>query len=195
MEPSSVEFQVEKASLSDAIAIRSLQQANHQDAIDDNKKANDGFLTVVTSIDLIEMFIKKNQFLIIKNQQKIIAYIFWILPNEFACAGMTQKLHEMVQNDEVNWVNKSIKNQAYFFIGQVCIDAAYRGKNLLQKMYQAAAKEILKQGYSIGLAGIRDENKRSLHVHGQKLGFIKTNDFVLGEKKWQLLVIDFNNLC
>lgn len=193
MEQLSVDFQVLPAKLEDANAIRRLQELNHQDSIEDAQKASKGFLTVVTSIDLIEDFIKKNQFLVIKDNQKIIAYIFWILPHEYACAGMTQKLHEMVQNDEVIWQEEPIKSQAYFFIGQVCIDATYRGKNILQKMYVEAGKSAIKQGYSIGLAGIRDENKRSLHVHGQKLGFTKTNDFELNNKNWQLLIIDFKN--
>ena len=99
-------------------------------------------------------------------------------------------LQEMFQNlEEVYYKNSPLASFHFYCMGQICIAKEYRGKGLVNALYQKH-KELYGREYDFILTEISTRNYRSLKAH-QKIGFetIHTHRDTLDE--WAVVVWDW----
>ena len=65
------------------------------------------------------------------------------------------------------------------FYGPVCLDAAWRGKGVLKRLY-AAVKAHTSHDYDVGALFIDDDNPHSLAAHVQGLGMTALSPSIVG---------------
>ena len=73
---------------------------------------------------------------------------------------------------------------------QVCIEKNYRGKGILEKLYQEL-KTRLADKYDLGVSEIASNNPRSLHAHLNKIGLKIAEQYSAEGKDWYIVVLDF----
>ncbi|BEN39371.1 Predicted acetyltransferase [Klebsiella oxytoca] len=86
-----------------------------------------------------------------------------------------------------SFAGRALSEQRVFLYGPVCLDAAWRGKGVLKRLY-AAVKAHTRHDYDVGALFIDDDNPHSLAAHVQGLGMTALAPFHCGQKGYQLVV-------
>lgn len=86
-----------------------------------------------------------------------------------------------------SFAGRALSEQRVFLYGPVCLDAAWRGKGVLKRLYEAV-KAHTRHDYDVGALFIDDNNPHSLAAHVQGLGMTALTPFHCGQKGYQLVV-------
>lgn len=80
-----------------------------------------------------------------------------------------------------SFAGRALSEQRVFLYGPVCLDAAWRGKGVLKRLY-AAVKAHTSHDYDVGALFIDDDNPHSLAAHVQGLGMTALAPSIVGRK-------------
>lgn len=83
-------------------------------------------------------------------------------------------------------ISKSVTDENYITMGQICIDKEYRGLGIFRDLYKFMKTEICASRFSSIITEIDIKNKRSLKAH-EAIGFQKIKDYKSGDKIWRLV--------
>lgn len=164
------------AKVSDIEAISALQQRYHISTVSEEDK-KDGFVTTLFTYEQFKAIIEKeNGLTIAKDGDKIIAYAMAASWEFWSAWPMFQHMIKDLPN--VSFLGKQVNTQNSFQYGPVCIDKAYRGKNVVCNIFESSRREMSKR-FSILLTFINEANPRSFAAHTKKVGFevIKKFDY------------------
>jgi ribosomal protein S18 acetylase RimI-like enzyme len=75
-------------------------------------------------------------------------------------------------------------------MGQICIDKAFRGQGIFDKLY-AGHKEIYSQNYDCIVTEVATRNTRSLRAH-QRVGFNTIHKHTDETDDWEVMVWDWS---
>jgi predicted GNAT superfamily acetyltransferase len=169
--------------------ILELQKQNLAANLTPQQIDSQGFVTVVHNFDLLKKMNVIEPSIVAKDNGKVVGY----------CLAMTQDFSQEIPvlvpmfekiNDLV-YKSTSLKGSRYMVVGQVCIAQNYRGKGILDSMYQAY-KESFKNGYEFAGTEIASRNKRSLKAH-QRIGFETVHTYhAPGGENWQIVLWDWS---
>jgi GNAT superfamily N-acetyltransferase len=81
---------------------------------------------------------------------------------------------------------RPLKDHPFMVGGQVCVDADFRGKGLMSKLYHETAKR-LPAGYELCVTEIATRNTKSLNAH-LKMGFDILTSYSDGKELWNIVV-------
>ncbi|MFK7948533.1 MAG: N-acetyltransferase family protein [Saprospiraceae bacterium] len=170
--------------------ILALQSANLPQNISKSELANEGFVTVQHSFELLKAMNTPYSHIIAKDGEEVIAYALVML-RDFAdripvLFSMFEMINQSIYNDNL------VHDSTYFAMGQVCIDKAYRGKGIFKKLYQTMQKYYSNDFHYL-ITEIAARNPRSLKAHA-KVGFEDLKIFTdekTGEV-WHLVIWDWN---
>lgn len=154
-------------SLQELEQILSLQRDNLIASVTPQEMKEQGFVTVHHTLEMLRQMHSLAPSIIIKDGDKVVAYALVMLRE---CRSLVPALEPMFNNfDNQQWNGKPLKDQSFYVMGQVCVDKAYRGQGLFDKLYQAH-KEVYSTRFDILTTEIATRNHRSLRAH-ERVGF------------------------
>ncbi len=171
----------------DINGILSLQEKNLYRNLSNKEKEN-GFVTTPFTISQIEKIIKQNGIFIAENEgNKIIAYAFagnWEYFNQWEIFNFM-----ISRFSELSFHKNKITTENSFQYGPICIDKNYRGKGLLNLIFEEMRIEFVRR-YPISITFINKENITSKKAHTEKLGWEIIDEFEFNNNKYYGLGFD-----
>lgn len=150
-----------------------------------------GFVTTPFTKSQLEEIISQNGMFIAENEQKkIIAYAF---AGSWAYFEQWEIFNVMVARFPILSFNgKEITTENSFQYGPVCIDQRYRGKGLLNQLFEEMRIELYKR-YPISITFINKVNVISEKAHTKKLGWKIIDEFEFNNNTYIGLAFDMQN--
>jgi predicted GNAT family N-acyltransferase len=147
-----------------------------------------GFVTVVHSLDDLKKMNQFEQHLIIKDNDTIVGYLLAMTKKSQSDIPVLIPMFEVFE--KVSYQNKLLADYNFIVVGQVCIDKDYRGKGLLNKSYQAY-KKIFSSKYDFAITEIATANQRSINAH-KSVGFREVHQFTdTNQIEWSIVLWDW----
>lgn len=158
--------------------ILELQKRNLQENLEDEEKVLQGFVTVKHSLEILQQMNNTCPHTIAKQNNKVIGYALSMTKN---FASDIDVLKPMFLE-----ISKTIKEENYIVMGQICIDKEYRGIGVFRGLYKHMAEEVCKSNYDIIITEIDVKNERSLNAH-KNIGFKNRKDYFFENKNWRIV--------
>jgi predicted GNAT family N-acyltransferase len=171
--------------LAEIIAIQKQNLAANLTAVEMQEQ---GFVTVVHSLDDLKKMNQFEQHLIIKDNDTIVGYLLAMTKKSQSDIPVLIPMFEVFE--KVSYQNKLLADYNFIVVGQVCIDKDYRGKGLLNKSYQAY-KKIFSSKYDFAITEIATANQRSINAH-KSVGFREVHQFTdTNQIEWSIVLWDW----
>lgn len=150
-----------------------------------------GFVTTPFSVNQIEEIILQNGLFIAENEQnELISYVFAGNWNYF---GQWEIFNFMVSRfPKLSFQGEKITTENSFQYGPICIYKNYRGKGILNLIFEEMRVEFLKK-YPISVTFINKINPISENAHTQKLGWEIIDEFEFNNNTYIGLAFDMKN--
>lgn len=154
--------------------ILQLQERNLAPNLTEAEKKSQGFLTVSHTFDILKKMHAIEPSLIAKDGSAVVGYALAMTTATKIDFPILEPLFELF--GKIEYKGKMISDYNYMVVGQTCIDKAYRGKGILQKLYSAYIKRFHLK-YDFAITEIATKNLRSRHAH-EKIGFRTVHEYV-----------------
>lgn len=174
----------------DLKGILSLQAKNLTKSLSENEISNQGFVTIEHSFDLIKKLNNTERHIVAKVNDNIVGYVLSMTKNARLEIPILYPMFEIF--DKTVYNDKSISENNYIIVGQVCVDKDFRGQGIFDNCYKAY-KEFHKDKYDFAITEIAQTNIRSLNAH-KRIGFSELtfyND--PNNTTWIVVVWDWKN--
>jgi hypothetical protein len=147
-----------------------------------------GFVTTPFTVEQIEEILKQNGLFVAENEAgKIISYAFAGSWNYFE---QWEIFNVMVSRfPQLSFNGKEITTENSFQYGPVSIDKEYRGRGVLNLIFEEMRLEFLKK-YPLSITFINKVNAISLHAHTKKLGWEIIDEFEFNNNTYIGLAFD-----
>ncbi|MFT3824481.1 MAG: GNAT family N-acetyltransferase [Chitinophagaceae bacterium] len=167
--------------------ILELQQKNLADNIDASEVQSQGFVTVQHTLEKLQQMHNIAPSVIIKDGEKVVAYAI-TMPKE--CSQIIPVLVPMFKVlENINWKGKSLDQQRYYVMGQICVDKAYRGQGLFDLLYHAH-RDFYADKYDCIVTEIATRNLRSMRAHA-RVGFETIHTYLDETDQWAVVLWDW----
>lgn len=164
------------AVIEDIPGINELQKKYHVLTIKEEDKV-DGFVTTLfTEEQFKEIIEKENGVSLACDGDKIVAYAMAASWEYWSKWPLFQHMIKDLKTTE--YMGQTLTTENSYQYGPICIDKAYRGTEVLNKLFNFSTKQMSKR-YPILITFINHINPRSYAAHTTKLGLdvIKSFDF------------------
>lgn len=150
-----------------------------------------GFVTTPFTVSQIEEIIQQNGIFVAKNEAgSIIAYAF---AGSWKYFEQWEIFNFMVARfPNLSFHGKPITTENSFQYGPVCIAESYRGKGLLNQLFEEMRIEFYKK-YPLSITFINKVNAISEHAHTKKLGWEIIDEFEFNSNHYIALAFDMKN--
>jgi hypothetical protein len=153
---------------------------------DDQKK--EGFVTTPFNHELLARVIKNEGLFIVKDiDNKVIAYAFAESWDFFSRYPIFEYMISLMP--DLKFENHLFNTENSFQYGPVCIDKKYRGKGLLNQLFELMRENVVKK-YPLSLTFINKINQPSMKAHTQKLGWTAISEFQFNANEYVILAYD-----
>ncbi len=144
-----------------------LQQQNLKQNISQKEKEEQGFVTMVFTLPMLEAMHQLAPSIIVKDQDKVVAYAIVFLEEGRDLYPSLEPMFETLAT--LSWKEKPLNDYRFYVMGQICIDKNYRGKGVFEMLYQKH-KEIYQPVFDFVVTEISTTNYRSIRAH-ERVGF------------------------
>lgn len=168
-----------------------LHQANLKENLDAETIKNEGFVSFRYDKATLQLKMEAAPQIVATTEGgEVIAYALATTPEVGAKIPSFGLIMELLK--KVSYRGKPLNNWKYYYMGQVCVAADWRGKGVFDALYQGH-KDYFKEKYDFVLTEIATENTRSLAAHS-RVGFevIYTYFDDSEQKEWQVVVLPFH---
>lgn len=171
----------------ECVQIYNLNQKNLKTNLDDRTQGQEGFVTWLYSLDLLKKMHQLSPSVIVKDESTVAGYALTTLKE---AKNFHPDLDIMFNNlANVQYRGKSLSACHFYCMGQICIAKEYRGKGLVNMLYQKH-KEIYSDQFDFILTEISTSNIRSLKAH-EKVGFKTIYTYRDTVDEWNVVVWDW----
>lgn len=168
--------------------ILDLQQRNLPHNIGETEMKEEGFVTLVHDIDVLQKMHELGPSVIALHENKIIGYA---LVMHRGCRQLFPPLEPMFAKlDMLQYNLRPLNNYEFYVMGQVCIDKEFRGKGIFDSLYHKH-KELHSGQYSFILTEVATRNERSLRAH-KRVGFQTLNIYRDKLDEWAVILWNWN---
>lgn len=169
--------------------ILSLNERNLKHNVSASDKQSEGFVTWLYTLPLLQKMHALMPSIIAKDDDnRVVGYALTTLKESVAFHPDLQKMMHDLQQLEYN--GKPLFSYNLYCIGQVCIDKNFRGKGLLNLLYQTH-KGLYSEMYDLVLTEISSSNIRSMRAH-EKVGFKTIHTHHDAVDEWNVVVWDWS---
>jgi hypothetical protein len=169
--------------------VRILQQQNLKTNLAMGEADAEGFLTAEYSIGFLQAMHEQSPSVIAKENDQVVGYALVALK---AIGHMHPLLNDLFSAvDRTVYMGRCLKDSRYVLVGQLCVAKGYRGKGLVQKMYQAY-RDILSKEFDYCITDVAEANPRSLKAH-LKTGFKVIDTLTYAGVGWNIVLWDWRN--
>lgn len=162
------------AVISDIPQIMELQKKYHVLTISEEDKPNGFVTTLFTEEQFKELIEKENGIAIACDEEKIVAYAMAASWEYWSKWPLFQHMISDLNNTEYKGNRLSTENSYQY--GPICIDKAYRGTEVLPKVFNYSKKQMSER-YPILITFINHINERSYAAHTKKLNLDVIKNF------------------
>ena len=167
--------------------IHQLNQLNLKQNLSEKEKKEEGFVSWLYSIKLLEQMHKLAPSVIIKNNDNVVAYALVTLKE---ASEFHPDLQTMINNlQPLHYKGKSLFTYSFYCMGQICIDKNYRGKGVFNNLYQHH-KKIYQTKFDLLITEISTHNPRSQKAH-EKVGFKTIHNYKDVMDEWNVVGWDW----
>lgn len=164
--------------------IYALNKANLKGNLTEAEKQENGFLTWLYSIELLQQLHKLAPAIIAKDGDTVAGYAL-VTPRE--AAAFHADLQVMISHtDNMLFDNSPLKTYNYYIMGGICVHKNYRGQGVVKGLYQQH-KQVYSNRYSLLVTEISTSNARSQAAH-EKAGFRTIHTYNDGVDNWNVVV-------
>lgn len=164
--------------------IYQLSQLNLKPNISAREQKEEGFVTWSYSIELLEQMHRLAPSIIAKDGDQVVAYALTTLKES---GSFHPDLRDLFQNlAEVSYNGSLLSSHHFYCMGQICVAKEYRGKGLVNALYQKH-REVYGRKYDFILTEISTRNYRSLKAH-RKIGFQTIHTHRDAMDEWDVVV-------
>lgn len=181
-------IQLEVAKLIDITGVLALQELYLVSNLSEEEKKS-GFVTTPFTIKQLTYVINNEGLFIAKDDNKIIAYIFaesWPFFSQWPIFE-----HMISLFPKLSFQDFEISSTSSFQYGPICIDKKYRGKGLINLLFEFMRVHVVKK-YPLSLTFINKTNIPSLKAHTEKLKWTTIADFEFNNNNYYILAYDMN---
>jgi len=173
---------------SELVQIIDLQQRNRLDAVADEQRATEGFVTMAYTIDELRLMSGGYRHVLAKSGGLVVAYALVMLKQ---CRASFPFLDDMFDNAErAVFKGMPMRDSAYCFMGQVCVDQAFRGNGVFRQLYQTL-REQMRADFDCVITEVSLQNLRSLRAH-ERVGFKQIMEGGAGASEWRVIAWDWS---
>jgi hypothetical protein len=181
-------LELQVAKLEDIKGVLTLQELYLVSNLSEEEKKS-GFVTTPFSIEQLTHVIHNEGLFIAKDNNKIIAYIFAESWQFFSQWPIFE--HMISLFPELKFLDFEINSTTSFQYGPICIDKKYRGKGLINSLFEFMRTQVVKK-YPLSLTFINKTNFPSLKAHTEKLKWTIIADFKFNNNNYYILAYDMN---
>ncbi len=164
--------------------IHKMNQQNLKQNISAEQIEKEGFVSWLYSVELLKKMHSLAPSIIAKEGSAVIGYALTTLRE---AGKFHADLFTMIENlGEVKFQNKALMSHSFYFMGQVCIAKAYRGKGVFDLLYEQH-KKVYKNQFDFILTEVSTANYRSLKAH-KRIGFETVHTYKDSMDEWQVIV-------
>lgn len=169
---------------SDLRQILVLQAKNLRPQLSATEVAQEGYVTVIHTLDLLKEMNAPYPHIIAKDAGKVVGYALAMQRSHGDKIPILQPMIKEINETVLN--GYPLAQTDYILMGQICIDKAYRKQGLFKKLYEQMA-ENLKLNFQYLITEIADQNQRSLaaHLHTR---FSVLKRYSTQDQKWVLVI-------
>jgi hypothetical protein len=179
---------LEIAKLNDIEGVLALQKLYLVSNLTEEEKKS-GFVTTPFSIEQLTFVINNEGLFIAKDNNRIIAYIFAESWDFFSQYPIFEHMISLFPG--LTFLDFEINSTSSFQYGPICIDKKYRGKGLINLLFEFMRIHIVKR-YPLSLTFINKTNVPSLKAHTEKLKWTIISDFEFNNNNYYILAYDMN---
>lgn len=171
------------------LRILELQEQNLEVNLTAEEITGQGFVTVKHDLDLLRSICGNYGHVTAFEQEKLVAYALVMLPRYAQAVPVLLPMFKML--NRLSYAGSPIREQPYFVMGQICVDKAYRGRQLVPALYQTMRRQ-LSGVFKYVITEVACRNTRSLRAH-KKIGFQCIHHFTDATDDWQIILWDWQN--
>lgn len=162
-------MKIEQAkSITSLEGILKLQQENLPINISEEEAQEQGFVTVVHTLPLLNRMNEAAPHTIAVNEQsEVVGYCLTMLPSFRNEIPVLIPMFDMI--DTLIWNGSPLRDLKYFVMGQCCIAKPHRGLGIFDALYHGQ-RDFFKTKYQVVVTEISKRNQRSWRAH-KRLGF------------------------
>jgi ribosomal protein S18 acetylase RimI-like enzyme len=171
-------------SVDELIQIHKLNQANLKGNLTESEQKDQGFVTWLYAPDLLKQMNELAPSVIVKDGTIVAGYA---LTTTREAIAFHPDLRVMFHNlEKVKFKGIPLNQYNFYCMGQICVAPEYRGKGVVNLLYQAHKKFYGNQ-YQFILTEISTSNFRSLKAH-QNIGFETIYTYQDEKDEWNVVV-------
>lgn len=179
-------IELEVAKLIDIEGVLALQKLYLVSNLSEEEKKS-GFVTTPFSVEQLTYVITNEGLYVAKDEKKIIAYIFAESWDFFSQYPIFEYMISLFPT--LTFLDFEINSITSFQYGPICIDKKYRGKGLINVLFEFMRIHIVKR-YPLSLTFINKNNVPSYKAHTEKLKWTVIGDFQFNENNYYILGYD-----
>jgi GNAT superfamily N-acetyltransferase len=168
--------------------ILALQQLNLKQNIDAQEKKEQGFVTMQSTLPMLQAMHSLAPSIIVKDNDRVIGYAMVLLREGRNLYPDLDPLFTLF--DTLSWKEKLLSNYRFYIMGQVCIDKNYRGQGIFDMLYQKH-RDIYKDVFDFIITDVSSDNHRSLRAH-ERVGFETIHTYRDKLDEWKVVLWDWN---
>ena len=166
--------------------IMALQAQNLPQAVPAQEAATQGFVTVQHDLDLLAAMNEKYPHQLALAEGRVVGFALVMLPEFGDKIPVLVPMFRLL--DQLEYRGTPLREQAYFVMGQVCIDKAYRGQGIFRELYEKLRRDMAPH-FSLLVTEIATRNTRSLQAHAA-LGFRHLHRYTADGEEWDIVTWD-----
>jgi len=163
--------------------ILELQRANLPRNLGELEKAENGFVTVEHTLDILQRMHALEPSIVAKDGEHLAGYALVMPVETRAFIPVLAPMFERLD------ANPQLANRPYYVMGQICVAKPYRGRGIFDRLY-AAHREHLRHRYDACVTEISVRNPRSLKAHA-RVGFRELERYRDATDEWVVVIWDW----
>ena len=178
-------IKIQKATVQDLPAIQKLQDENFENAVSENDKVFEGYVSFKTTVDILEDIRSSIGIICATNEEHdVVGYEF---PIKIESARKIDFFDSYIEKvDILSYNGESLNESNSTMEAQICVRKDLKGIGIAELLH-TAFKSIVSNKYKYIITGVSSTNSRSYYSHHKKLGFDVLQEYVSGKDKWYFL--------
>lgn len=174
--------------LSHLTDILDLQKVNVSQAITEQERKEQGFVTCRHDIDLLDRMNRPFPHIIALDDSRVVGYALVMLSAMREEIDVLKPMFEQI--DQLSIESKPLMEVDYFIMGQVCVGKAYRGQGLFNGLYEHLRHQM-SSSFNVVITEVSAYNTRSLRAHYNQ-GFKLLKKYTAPDgHPWELIYWDW----
>ncbi len=160
--------------------ILQLQQKNRPGILSSEELAQEGFVTVSHTFELLKKMNLVHPHIIAKDGNLVVGYALCMHPSFGTAIEILKPMFAQI--------NRLVPQpESYMIMGQICIDKAYRKRGIFRSLYSRMKEKVQPQFKGI-ITEVATTNPRSLQAH-YAVGFTDITTYVSEGTEWKLILL------